>query len=390
MFFSLTPGTKQNFPCHFQLGRLNLWTDQGWLFKQVGDRHVIYKGYVDDFDLADGLDRIIGQSRPEITGNFCVISHDLPSGAVAIKHDRWRSYPMFIHDHEITNLLPGPVVAWTDSEISCDQNFVVHEQKFDAIGAIDTSHMSADQALEQIYHILQLKTQRFLSHNKLPIKAHLSGGVDSLLVYALLHHQGADMDLVTCSHFDYDPFWLWNDTQIVQNFWAYGQLHHWREPCVLTSGAPGDEFMLRSPTTLDQLLKYRGQSALEILGHRPHCLHSDYFHKAKHQEIFHGQVVDQQRDVDQFYWDLCNIVVNDWQHWHLGHTLTWTPLRDLEVFKICLRLEPEAAVDQMFDSALSRRLIERLCPGLGTKISDQKNSANPMRNLATWLFDSAR
>lgn len=390
MFFSLTPETRHNFACHFQLGRLNLWTDRGWRVGQVGDHNVVYKGYADDFDLATGLECIIGQSQPEITGNFCVISHDLLSGDVAIKHDRWRSYPLFMHDHEITNLLPSSRVAWTDSEISCDQTFVVREQKFDTIGVIDTSEISADQALEKIHDILQSKTRRFLSHNTLPIKAHLTGGVDSLLVYALLHDQGADMELVTCSHFDYDSFWLCNDTQILQNFWGYGQLHHWREPCVLTSGAPGDEFMLRSPTTLDQLLKYRGRSTLEILEHRPHCLHGDYFRKATHQKIFHDQVVDRRRGVDQFYWDLCNIVVNDWQHWHLGHTLTWTPLRDLDVFKICLRLEPDAAVDQMFDSALSRRLIEQLCPGLSASISDQKNSANPRRNLSTWLFDRAR
>ena len=84
-------------------------------------------------------------------------------------------------------------------------------------------------------------------------------------------------------------------------------------------------------------------------------------------------------------WDLCNTVANDWQHWHIGNTLTWTPLRDLELFKLCLALPYDQAIGQIVNSAVSRELIERNVPGLTQVLSDQKNTGNFMRNLRVLL-----
>jgi hypothetical protein len=104
------------------------------------------------------------------------------------------------------------------------------------------------------------------------------------------------------------------------------------------------------------------------------CLHSAYFRKKDNYEIF-------KQPATATPWDLCNIIVNDWQHWHLGNTLTWTPLRDLEIFKLLLRLPMDAAVEQVMNSKLSIQLIEQNCPGLSAGLSTQKNSGNVLSNL---------
>jgi hypothetical protein len=83
----------------------------------------------------------------------------------------------------------------------------------------------------------------------------------------------------------------------------------------------------------------------------------------------------------EFYHSLCDIVANDWQHWHLGETLHWTPLRDLEIFKILMRLPLSDAIDQIMDSTLSRALIEKNVPGATELISDQKNTEPILKNL---------
>lgn len=80
------------------------------------------------------------------------------------------------------------------------------------------------------------------------------------------------------------------------------------------------------------------------------------------------------------------MAVNDYQHWHLGNTLTWTPLRDLEIYKMFLRLDVDSAISQIMDSTISLQLIELNCPGLSKVISDQKNAGNYMKNLADFLF----
>lgn len=188
------------------------------------------------------------------------------------------------------------------------------------------------------------------------------------------------------THLDWDYFWMKNSGDITTN-WGYTQIHHWNHDCVLTSGTPGDEFMLRSPSTSDLFLKYHDIKIAKLL-EEPQwedCLHSSYFRRSNHQAIFSAQQ-STSKTLEQLHRDLCNIVVNDWQHWHLGRTLTWTPLRDLEIFKLMLRLPLQDAMDQIMNSRLSLEIIERNSPGLSGAVSDKKNTHNILANLADFIL----
>jgi hypothetical protein len=125
-------------------------------------------------------------------------------------------------------------VAWTDSLITMDRDFDVIEHKFDVIGNIDTTELDFHQALDQVHDILTHRTQQFLSHNTLPLKIFLSGGVDTMLVYSYLKAAGAEFELVDYEHLEHDYFWRANSDKIT-NYWGYKQTHHWREACVLAS-----------------------------------------------------------------------------------------------------------------------------------------------------------
>ena len=130
--------------------------------------------------------------------------------------------------------------------------------------------------------------------------------------------------------------------------------------------------MLGSPTTANQYLLKNGTSIAQQLPAHPDCLHYTYF--VKHLPLFEEQKPATAPE-------LCNTVINDWQHWHLGNTLTWTPFRDLQLFKLFLALPYEQALGQIMNSSVSRELIERNVPGLTKVLSDQKNTDNAMRNL---------
>jgi hypothetical protein len=175
---------------------------------------------------------------------------------------------------------------------------------------------------------------------------------------------------------------------IKHNFWGYSQIHHWNDPCILTSGAPGDEFMMRSPTTADLLLKfYKKQMTTELETEQwKSCLHYEYFHRSKNYQIFQQQILTPEWDKHTLFWNLCNIVINDWQHWHIGNTLTWTPLRDLEIFKLFLRLPIEQVMTQIMNSDISIALIENNKTDLSKVISDKKNTDNFMKNLCDLLL----
>jgi hypothetical protein len=52
-----------------------------------------------------------------------------------------------------------------------------------------------------------------------------------------------------------------------------------------------------------------------------------------------------------------------------------------------LRLPTDIAMSQIFDSLISKHLIDLNMPGASDLISDSKNSLNPMKNLVDFLFN---
>jgi len=377
MFFHISKRPQENYPCQWQLGSFAISTDNGWKHLVVGNVQILYKGYADVGPMESLLGQVIFQSSPHLTGNFCalIVVHD----TLTIQTDRYRGFPIYIDDTGISNLIATDRTAWTDSLITVHADLAVTETKFDMIGAIDIDPVNFQQAQDKIHDILTCKTEQFLSHNTVPIRSFLSGGVDTLLVYSYLKAAGAEFELIDYNHVDHDYFWRSN-TQHLNKFWGYHQTHHWRQPCVLASGAPGDEFMLRSPTTANLYLLYHNTSIPKLLDQHTSCLHHTYFSLSKHQKLFDSQK-SPSGSTEQLHHGLCDIVANDWQHWHLGETLHWTPLRDLEIFKILMRLSVPDAIDQIMDSSLSRALIERNVPGATELISDQKNTEPILKNL---------
>lgn len=382
MFFSITKRAKENFPNHHTLGKFVISTDNGWQTYESGPYSIVYKGYVDHTHLIWAMDEIIHQTEPKFLGNFCALVYNKISDTLKIQTDLYRSFPIYVDEQEVTNLIKYDRTMWTDSLVEVNSDLSVTETKFDVIGPINDSPITLAQALAEVDAILNEKTQQFIKFKKNPIKVFLSGGVDSLLVYSYLQKHTTCYELIKGQHVDYDHFWLMN-SQALSTHWGYSQIHHWREPCVLTSGAPGDEFMLRSPTTSDLFLKSQGVSVYEMMQQPEwqNALHYSYFQSSKNLEIFKNQTIDTSTTGAKLHWNLCNIVANDWQHWHVGNTLTWTPLRDLRIFKILLRLSTNDAIDQIMNSRFSMLLIENNQPGLSKLVSDQKNTGNSMKNL---------
>lgn len=375
MFFHINKTFNSDFPCHWALGMFFVSTDTGWKHTRRFGLDILYKGYADSAPLESLLDQIVLQSAPRLTGNFCAIV--VCDGSLQIQTDRYRSFPIYIGSHTINNLVPQDCTAWTDSLITVHSDLEVTEHKFDVIGHIDIVELDFNQALDQVHHILSHKTQQFLSHNTLPLKVFLSGGVDTMLLYSYLVAAGAEFELLDYDHMDHDYFWRCN-SHLFKKFWAYKQTHHWKTPCVLASGTPGDEFMLRGPESADFYLRHFGISLNESI--LKNHMQYDYVMLEKNQQRLSNQppLLFSRSDL---HWHLCNIMVNDWQHWHLGHTLHWTPLRDLDIFKIIMRLPLQNAVEQMVDNKFSRALIERNIPNGSDFISSQKNTGPVLKNL---------
>jgi hypothetical protein len=124
----------------------------------------------------------------------------------------------------------------------------------------------------------------------------------------------------------------------------------------------------------------------------PELLANPAFSKSLHYTYFNNPKYLKSWDQDTGTWatreevigDCINLIANDYQHWHLGHTLTYTPLRDIKIFEIIARLDKEALIDQVMNSQVQIELIKRNYPDLLKHLTTQKNYNN-MENL-TGIF----
>lgn len=259
---------------------------------------------------------------------------------------------------------------------------IIHS-KYDAIGEIETSPLTLTEVLDQIDDILIEKTKTFVKDLDNPIRVFLSGGIDTSTVFSYIQKYAKEYELVPYSHCDFDYFYLKNHSTL-SKLWGYNQIHFWKNPCVLASGAPGDEFTVRSPVTANLMLLHYGTSIPELLSNDKfkNCLHLDYFKKSDYQIMWQNQQKNYSHmSLRDTIYQCCEHNINDWQHWHLGNTLTWTPLRDLRIFKLIARLSVEDLKEQIMNSVVQIELIKRNDPNLLNYLSDQKNSKNSLANL---------
>jgi len=386
MFFHIGPEKLQNFPVFYQHGDLCINLDNGWKVNHDQNNNLLlYKGYLDDHAIEDKLLEIAEQEEPVFYGNFCLLK--CFDKGVSIKTDRLRSFPM-CYDKKlgITNLQQLEWNIWTDSFAMLTNDLQLIESKFDLLGTVESTVLSFDYVVDEIDRILTDKVKRFAKNNTLPLRSFLSGGIDTGLLYSYLVKHDINNQLVDYSHIDFDYFYLKNH-HTLSNFWGYNQIHHWREPCVLLTGAPGDEFTVRSPTTANMMLCYHGSSVSQLLFDTKYfnCLHRSYFLNPEYTELWKQQENITFDSLEHAIRECLNLVVNDYQHWHLGNTITWTPLRDMEIFKLIARLGKNDLMDQIMNSSVQKALITSNDPSLLLCLSTQKNSGNYMENLTNIL-----
>lgn len=383
MFFAISKQIKDNFPCHYQFGNFAINTDTGWERITLHNKEILYKGYMDNGNLEDNIETIINKKEHSALGNFCIIV--IHNNTNRIITDLYRNFPIYFNNDLITNLEPTSKTAWTNNFIYFNDDLKINLTYKDIFGEIDTELLTEEIAVDFIDEIISTKVKEFIHYNTKPLKIFLSGGIDSMLVYSYIKKFTNNFELIFGNHFDFDYFWIKNSGNIRKNYWAYSQLHHYKDSCIISSGALGDEFMLRSPVTANLFLRYFNTSIPELLNDQNNLqkMQYNYFLLEKNKKIYSQQAVENIKFDNKFEMIkfLCNININDYQHWHLGNTLTYTPLRDLEIFKIFLRLNLNSAIDQIIDSKISKLLLKKNNPELINCLSDSKNHGNYMSNL---------
>jgi hypothetical protein len=206
-----------------------------------------------------------------------------------------------------------------------------------------------------------------------PIKFFPTGGVDTGVIMSFVLKHKIPFELLTAEYKDMDYFTCHTRSRLGK-FWAYRNIHHWKDPSILLSGTNGDEMMLRNPHDAYLVGKMHGEDILKTLADN-NSYHSDYFLRKKHKPGY-NEIDNLVLTLEQARQHIIDRNYCDYQHWHLGNTLTWTPLNDLALINIMLNFSYPCVRSQLLDAGISKQLIERNNPDLLKFVSPAKNNMN--------------
>ena len=342
MFFNIGPVPNKGFPVHVNYAGLSIDLDNGWTI--TDDK--IYKG---------------------IDGVECSIH--LANNTISINPGKRRTFPVFYNDTSISNI------------ISYDNQWYEHNPL--VIGNITLQpnseqwvfkqlDLTDEQLFDCLYDYLDTKIKNFMPD--VPIRFFPTGGVDTTVIFSFLVKHNKPYEILTAEIKEMDHFACYNRPNFGK-FWCYQDIHHWKEHSILLSGANGDEAMLRNPQHAYMLAKLNGENILDTLADIPDSYHSAYYLKSKHKPSY--QAIDNfNLNLEESRNYILNSVTFDFQHWHLGNTLTWTPLNDLELTNIMLNFSYPYIREQFIDATITKQLIARNNSDLLKYVSQSKNNVN--------------
>jgi hypothetical protein len=383
MFFNISPDLDSQFPNNHNHGFAFFNCDNGWE-KYTTNHDIVYaKGYADDVPLAGLIDQF--EHAGEHTGNFCLIKF---GDCIEIQHNKTRSFPLRYNLQQVTNLYPGENI-WADSKVTIHQPWQISVEHCLLDLSMPDQVLTIDQAENAIFDLLNKRIQNFFAHSSANLQLFVSGGIDTLLLYALLSANKCPFTLLPVEeHYDADMFTT-NNQMHLDLFWAYKQIHHWKEPTWLATGSCGDEYLLRGPATIAMLTAWHDIDFAEIIQSNPETYH--YRHFMKYLDLWkdtwnnRAQLKVEYPTQKLLNQQILNCLVNDHQHWHLGNTLTWTPYNDINLVKILLCCDINELIPQFIDGRLSKNIIAKIDNQLLSALSQYKNY-NTQENISK-LFE---
>lgn len=360
MFFSISEIIDKSFPFNTELGKFWINHDPGW----TSGNNFLYKGFTRNGILSGikSLEDI--KTYKHIEGNFCIIY--LEDEKIKLCAGKKQKFPVFHTEKRVSNLYK------TDKHILCPF-------EFDGVNVnqIETSRpcfidfkIGDDDVITKIDNILE---KTFLDFNvDQPFKLYVTG-VDTLLIAAYILKNKIPYQLVGGEHGDMDHFLCHHRSTIRENFWAYTTVQHWKETNILLTGGHGDETMLRDPVQAKVILDFYQEDVVEICRSNSKLYHSYHFLKKDNLSMYdklnglHFSSDNEMKNwiIEKFY---C-----DYQHWHLGKTLFFSPYDNLEILNLSLNFSYETAKKQLLDAYVSKSLIDRNRPGLLKLLSKSKN-----------------
>lgn len=367
MFFSIsTEKFDDRFFIHRKVSQYYISLDAGWQQSNINGKEIFYKGYCDTLDMSAVAADFAVDPTPRYTGNFGIIVVD--NDSLVLSNDIPRSFPLNINNGIfLTNLTTknSSQSIWADHYVIYNQKNI-EQVRVDILKDLDLNFdetLTLNECAFRIKNIIDDKLD-FVKRSSLDKKIFLSGGVDTTLLYAISQLRLDNVEVVNYEHLDYDKFLLKNYSHLRKEYGIYSH-GAWcsREPSIVFSGAPGDEFFLRGPFMAGLWSSWQNFNLIELLNRNQDCYHCKFYLRDGVKKVIKDHYANQQniKNTYQSYRKLCLYILdncaNDHQVWHLNNTLTWSPFKDLKILSTVLKLNKDDLLDQILDAKLSKHLI---------------------------------
>lgn len=393
MFFEIQHHTNLDYPNNYQLNQqFYLNCDSGWTKYSHNNKQIYFKGYHttsltdDDFVKLLAMDDV-----PKYSGLFIAVI--VSSDSIVVSSDIDRGYPIYYKENPttITNI-PFTVnengnwdnhsekMLYSIQQIGIENDSIV-TKNYDPFSEYGNfSKLSESEVINKIDEQIRYNFETILSKNNKPIKIFLSGGLDSLLVYAYLKSFTNNFEIVKGERIDFTKFICKKIYNIRRIHWL-PIIHHFNGPCLNVVGGFGDMRMLRMPRLGNLLLAANNLSTIDIAEEYKNSYQYNSMVNESSRKIYQSQQNEKCiHDLNATYEKIYNISIHVYGHWHIEENILFNPLKDLKLLNYCLRAPLDLQIGQIFDGQITKLLFEKTDPDLLKYISPIKNVHN-MRDM---------
>jgi len=280
-----------------------------------------------------------------------------------ILHNDPREFPVWFDTNccstftKLKNYLP------VDGMLTYDNKWhVTYKEKY-----FETSKKiyNAEQTIDFCIDLLYKKTSEFLKNNKNNLIVFDSNGLDSLLARSVLDFCKAKYELRKITK---KPFSILQK-HLNSMYWGFNQIELFDKPTTIIGGFYGDEYLLRSPSYIQSLLRDKNIDVVKIF---------DQIETSYMKRFFEVIYLEKCKKIKKKIakQKMKEIITNDIQIWHIDTTYIFSPFKDLKFLEL-LNCDKSVIIKQLTDGWLSKQLISYFNPQLVKKIDKFKNMNDP-------------
>ena len=309
------------------------------------------------------------------SNNFCTIKFN---DTIEILHNQIRDFPLSFNEHTCSNFIKLDNNVPVDGILKYDNQWhLTYKKDFytqpkscscgrSTVGRCVSWHKLKEEeyAVALIKKVLLDNTRAFRDDNTLDILVPNNNGLDTLTVRSVLDYLNVDYKLFDIEKLNYKKL----QNTLEKDYYGFNQIQEFKSPKCVITGFYGDEYILRNPYYVQNILKSRGQDLVKIFDAKPDCYMRKFFDLVYREKCKKIEPVN----VDK----VSQMICNDIQVWHINNTMIFTPFKDKRLLSL-LECDSDIIIDQITDGKLSKMVIEHFNKDLLKQLDHSKNSNDP-------------